>query len=74
MKCKVIVNPSSGMKNFQRSAIMAMHKLSSEGVLTGAYLQYTTEKYDAYKIALDIKPESMTLLWWLVGMVRQTKL
>ncbi len=56
MKCKVIVNPSSGMKNFQRSAIMAMHKLSSEGVLTGAYLQFTTEKYDAYKIALDIKP------------------
>lgn len=56
MKCKVIVNPSSGLKYFQRSAIMALHKLSSQGVLTGAYLQYTTEKYDAYKIALDIKP------------------
>lgn len=56
MKCKVIINPSSGIKHFQRSALMAMHKLSSQGIISGAYLTYTNEKYDAYKKALEVKP------------------
>lgn len=56
MKCKVIINPSSGIKYFQRSALMAMHSLSVQGVISGAYITYTTEKYDAYKKAREVKP------------------
>ncbi len=56
MKCKLIINPSSGMQNIQRTALMAMHKLSSQGVINGTYITYTTEKYDAYKMAKEVKP------------------
>lgn len=55
MKYLAIINPSSGTKIFQRKALMAMHILSSEGIIDGAYFEYTRSKCHAYRIAKEIK-------------------